>query len=263
MTRRGRHSVLSWLLRLVVLLALVALGGAAGSVAYRQQTTDYTSTSQVLLEPRDYSQLVLGQSFAGTDPARQVTTARVAAQSLSFEGKVASAAGRTPQQVHADLVVTVIDGANVLQFEAHGASASASRELASTAARSFPPYYESVLLDGLGAAAGAADPDIARKVALSQAYERANPSVKLLSDASRPSRVTRDLRTCVALGGAAGLVVWFVLLAWLLRGRNDNLNSNAAPSSSEPYPARRESPGSGSWSREAGAQPGLNEPDGT
>lgn len=244
----GRGFV-SWVLRIMLLVTLVALGSAAGAGLYQEQTLAFTSSAQVLIEPRDYSQLVLGQSFAGTDPARQLTTARVAAQSLSFEALVAEAVGgTTTAAVHKQLTVTVVEGANVLQLTATGNSGQRARTLASAAATALTTFYEKTVLDGLGAAATTANRDLSQKIALAQNYEKANPSVKVLSKASDPVSTTRSLKTSVTLGALAGLVVALLLLGWNLRTRTVtqiapvNGNEEAPPRrGSEPHPARHAS----------------------
>lgn len=216
MTSRRGAVRLAWL----PVLLLTALGAGAGYGLYEWQVPTYSSSAQVLIQPRDYSQVIIGQSFAGTDPLRQLVTARVAAQSRSFEQAVANAlTDVSPGTVHKDLGVSVVDGANVLQLTATGATAAESKALAQAAATTLTTFYESNILDGLGAASTTATGDQAAKIEQATAFERANPSARVLSEASEPVTSKRPLRTSVVLGGLAGLVIALLVVAWRLRTR--------------------------------------------
>lgn len=205
-----------------LLVVLVLLGAAVSAGLSLVTKTKYTSTAQVLIRQRDYTQAILGTSGGGVDPLRQLTTASVAATSVGFRDEVASRLpGTTPAQIRRRLTVTVVDGADVLELAATAPTAAASQRLASVAATAFTHFYERTLLNGvadLGAAGPVGtSPDVAQRIARAAAFEKISPSASVLSDASSglPSG-TRPKKAAV-LGGLAGLVVGLLFLAWRSR----------------------------------------------
>lgn len=203
------------------LVALTLLGALASAGLGLLQGPSYTSTAQVLVRQRDYTQVVLGAS-GSADPVRQLTTAGVLARSLGYQREVAAALpGVTSTDVRDRLTVSVVDGADALQLSATGRTAAAARSLAAAATSTLLTTYERFILDGLGGADGSrlagAPIALAQSLARARNFETSSPSMSVLSDGQEALRTDKPLSRQLLIGAMAGLVAALLLVAWRAR----------------------------------------------
>lgn len=213
--------------RIVVVVLLVALGSIVGAVSASRATPSWSAASQVLLRERDYAAVVLGQFAvtASNTPQRSLAAQVLAAQSPLFTNEVARRAGVGGASVAGGLVVTASPDANVVVFTMTSANPAEAVAVAVVAAELEVTTYRDQLVRGLGsiAAPNTLNATQLAQLAQVQSFEQISPSAQVIASGGEAKGGPTATSTGAIIGGSAGAVVVFLLLAgdtaWRARSR--------------------------------------------